>query len=502
MAEHAIPNPVEFIGEWTLPGAAEARQPIPGVLSWSGARATLRLNEAFTPMRGAVFGDELGTYPAIHGVTVDSKLVSMLDAMGSGTSLSIGPAGFRQRETVFSSWAAVGNQHVDPQTTYSEMRVRIPGLQLWLGRSGMTWTMVDPTESSERAVVYRIENVPPEEVSVPSIDSTLGWVLDRDFTGDLVSKISVTSAGRLWLRPTHPRSLSWYFDQVGKVTTLLSLIAGTPMAPDHSSAVVAGSDAKVEVLVGLREAKYCEFKAGSDFFLVREALGCDFGLMLNQWFGIYESIAMPSQLALSVLNSEGLWLHVEFLSLMQALEGIHRALLPGSYTSPEKYEPIRLALSNAIPKDVTANHRDSLNARIRYGNEISLRKRLDALMQQLELPIRQRILGRDGLVPQSWVETRNYYTHWDESARGRVLDGPAMHRADVRLKHLLRALYLVTAGVPQASIEKALDGANHESQYLIQLNLVAHRERHPGSQAGALLHVDVKDAASPDDRNS
>jgi hypothetical protein len=163
---------------------------------------------------------------------------------------------------------------------------------------------------------------------------------------------------------------------------------------------------------------------------------------------------------------------------------------------------IKQALSNAIPKNVTADHRDSLKSRIKYGNEISLRKRLDALVQRLSAPLRQRILGSRGLIPQSWVETRNYYTHWDESSRESVLDGTAMHRAGVRLKHLLRALYLDVAGIPQASIEQALDGTNRESQYLIQLNNAAHRERYPDDTSGALLHIDVKDAASPDDRGS
>lgn len=503
MPEHAIPSLAEFVGEWTVPDAREGgRGPIAGSLSWSGSRATLRLNEALTPLRGAIFGDEVRNYPAIHGVTVDSKLVSMIDAMSGSAGLSIGPAGLRQRETAVSSWAVVGEQHVEPDTLYVQMRVRIPGLQLWLGRSGMSWTWVEPTTTTIRAVEYRIEAVPPEEVTVTSIESVLGWGLDREFGGDLVSQITVSSAARIWLRPSQPMPLKWFFEQFGKATTLLSLMAGSPMSLDHASAVVAGSGAKVEVLVGLREAKYCEFKAASDFFLVRDALGVELGPALNRWFEMYESIAMPSQLALSVLSSEGLWLHVEFLSLVQALEGIHRALLPGTYTSAERYDEIRKALSTAIPKDVAADHRDSLKTRIKYGNEVSLRKRLDALIQRLSTSINHTILGPDGRVPQNWVETRNYYTHWDESLRTNVLDGPGMHRACVRLRHLLRALYLDLAGVPQASIERALVGANRESQYLLQLNSAARRERDPEDTSGALLHVDVRDAVSPDDKGS
>ena len=59
------------------------------------------------------------------------------------------------------------------------------------------------------------------------------------------------------------------------------------------------------------------------------AMGANFAEVFIKWFEIYNTIEMPSQLALNVFSSEKLWLHVEFLSLMQALEGFHRATMQG-----------------------------------------------------------------------------------------------------------------------------------------------------------------------------
>ena len=87
MTEHAIPNAAEFVGEWTLPETSGGRGPVPGSLSWSGSRATLRLNDALTPLRGAIFGDEVRNYSVVHGVTVESKLVSLLEAMAGGAGI-------------------------------------------------------------------------------------------------------------------------------------------------------------------------------------------------------------------------------------------------------------------------------------------------------------------------------------------------------------------------------------------------------------------------------
>ena len=42
-------------------------------------------------------------------------------------------------------------------------------------------------------------------------------------------------------------------------------------------------------------------------------------------------------------------LHIEFLSLMQALEGFHRALYEGLYMDEQGYASVKKALGDAIP---------------------------------------------------------------------------------------------------------------------------------------------------------
>lgn len=283
---------------------------------------------------------------------------------------------------------------------------------------------------------------------------------------------------------------------------MLSFLAGGPMSPDHVTAKLAEPSIDVEVLVALREAKYCPHTNSHDFYMLRNEMEADLGVVFAKWLELYDSVAMASQLALSVLNSNDLWLHVEFLTLMQALEGFHRSTKPGLYASEEEYEPIKQALSNAIPNNVASDHKDSLRSRIKYGNEIALRKRLDSLVESLPLPLRKHILGGDGAVPRSWVDTRNYYTHWDEGSRGLVLDGIGMHRAGVRMRYLLRVLYLIFVGIPYSAIAKALNNACDSSQYLIQLNNSEYRKNNPGADSGAIMHINVNDPESPDESTS
>lgn len=497
MTTYSIPNPAELIGEWTVPSETESLT-IPGALSWSSQRATLALQDSFSPLRGAVHAGDVRTYPAVHGVTTGSEYVSMLQASTAGTGMSFGAAGMRQSERLVSSWVIVG-AHVFQETLYSEVSVRIPGLQLWLCRSCLSHTMTAPSEGVPFSLHYQLDRVPEEAIEVPSISSTFVFGYGWSTSGNARSEISIQTSAYLRIRPSTPKDLEWYFEQIGKATTLLSLVSGSPMGPDQVSAKLPDKGPDVQILVALREAKYCSFQNHHDFYMLRDNAGIALEEVLNRWFEIYDSVAMPSQLALSVLSSEKLWLHVEFLSLMQALEGLHRAILPGLYATEAQYEGIKQALSNAIPQDVASDHKDALRARIKYGNEISLRKRLAALVERLPIDTRRHILAGDGAVPQRWVATRNYYTHWDEASKGDVLDGVEMHRAHVRMRHLLRALYLSLIGIPDKAIADSLHNTCNESQYLIQLNNMDHRRQKPESNAGAIMHISVNDSASPDE---
>ncbi|SOT38488.1 HEPN domain-containing protein [Burkholderia cenocepacia] len=498
MTKHQISEPTTFVGEWCLPSDEKNLQKIPGTLSWSIQRASLELHDSFNPLCGSVYGDETHSYPVIHGTTVQSQYVTLLKTLRTGNNLSFGPAGLRQPEKLVSSWVIVG-AHVDDQTLYSEIRVRIPGLQMWLCRSGVEQTILHKTQGKAAGVVYRIDAMEEERHEISSLQTVLGWGIDRHFSGDLTTNISVITSACLRIQSEKPQPLDWFFEQLGKATTLLAFLAGSPMAPDQISAKVAEVDIEVDVLVALREAKYCIHKKISDFYMLRSSMEIDLGIVFSKWYEIYDTIAMPSQLALSVLSSEDLWLHIEFLSLMQALEGFHRATMTGLYTSEEAYESIKKTLSNSIPNTVGSDHKEALKSRIRYGNEISLRKRLDALISRLDLPLRKQILGNDGVVPRSWVVTRNYYTHWDNESRDHILDGVEMHRAGVRMRHLLRALYLDFVGIPQTAIAKALVNTCKESQYLIQLNNAEIRKRHPEEAIQPMMYIGVRDPESPDE---
>lgn len=477
MAVRPINESFDISGDWYLP--ENPSRTIAGTLRYTSKRTELHLNDAFQPLRGTVrAGDDAQSYPVVYGTTIEGEAVTLLKAQQIGWSLNLGSGGMRQPERLISSWLLVG-AHMPPDFAYTEISFRVPALQVWLSRKTIEQSFDNDQANGRHSQSFRVLPVDRDTTPIPLIDATLDWGISWNSNCDGFTSISVGVSAWVTIRPSSPKTIEWYFEQQGKIAAMLAFLGGVPMSPDCIEASIGDPHHKVSVLVAMRDARYCTYKNLHEFYMPRLAMGVDLDEVVARWFQVYPKVHMPSQLALSVLASEKLWLHVEFLSLTQALEGLHRGLFEGNYMDEAGYESVKKALGDAIPTELASDHKAALRSRIRYGNQISLRKRLDSLSGLLSEPIRQIILGANGNVPPSWIDTRNYYTHWDEELRTNVLDGQDMYYANVRMRHFLRALYLQLMGIPQEAIFQSLRNLSDTSQHLSQLNAIERRHADP-----------------------
>lgn len=477
----------EYFGEWSLPGS---NMTVSGQLRCTRERVELNVNDAFTPLSGAIsVSDAAQIYPAVHGVSSKGEALSLLKAQSLGVSLNFSSGGMRQPERIISSWVVVG-AHVAPDTLYTSVRFFIPALEVWLSRPAIAHSIETPFTNT---FVVR----PPETEATPisHIDASLEWGSGVTVSANPFTSIDVTVRGWVIIRPQSPRTLEWFLDQQAKLATLLAFMAGVPMPIDAIQASVEHSESSFSVLVTLRQVELCKFKNPLDFFIPRGVLGSTFPSIVDHWFREVDSVLIPSQLALGVISTKNLWLHVEFLSLIQALEGFHRGRFSGSYMEESEYDSVKSIITSAIPPTVASDHRDALRSRIRYGNQVSLSKRLNELRDCLGIPLASLIIASDGKVPRNWIETRNYLSHWDEELRPNAIDGQEMYNANVRMEHLLRALYLLMAGVASETILQCLQNTSRTSQQLVQLNIVARRAVDPSAPSGVLLTVGDPDSA-------
>lgn len=469
MSDRPINQPFISSGEWFLPDNPDSK--IAGSLNYDLERIELNLLESFKPLTGTIrFNETNQSYPVIHGISQDGEAMTLFKAQRARWSIKFGTGGLRKPEMLVSPLLIIG-AHLPSDFLYPEMHFRVPGLQTWLSHKIIEQILEENEETGAKSSSYKVQSIGKESFFVPSIDATLEWAYSWGSHCDHFTSINVTVSAWITFKPKIPQTIEWYFNQLGKISSMLAFLADTPMSTDLINASIGDGYQNINVMVTLRNTKYCLYTNLHEFFMTREEMGVDLADVVTRWFELYPKIHMPCQLALSILASENLWLHVEFLSYMQALEGLHRAMFEGNYIDEDQYELVKKALSEAIPADLSEDHKASLRSRIRYGNQVSLSKRLNELARSLPEKIRKFVLGSDGKIPRSWIDTRNYYTHWDEELRSNVLDGQGMYNAHLRLRHFLRILYINLMGIPEKSILISLQNACSTSQHLAQLNM-------------------------------
>ena len=139
-----------------------------------------------------------------------------------------------------------------------------------------------------------------------------------------------------------------------------------------------------------------------------------------------------------------MYLQHRFLSLIQAIESFHQRIYKGEYLSDDDYNGVYKALVNAIP-DIDIDIKKSLENRLKYGNEYSLRKRLKEIFGKYQEILNGFIENKNSFI-EKVVDTRNYLTHYDKDLKELAVSGEALYSLTQKLKILLETCLLSELG--------------------------------------------------------
>lgn len=166
---------------------------------------------------------------------------------------------------------------------------------------------------------------------------------------------------------------------------------------------------------------------------------------LINWFEKIEIMRPVYNLYFASVYNSRVYLDYQFLTYTQALESLHRRVFGGKYMEDDQYKSVYEILTKNIPKSLSESHHDSLKSRIRYGNEFSLRKRMNDFFERYSsLP--SIILGSPPKFISQMVDTRNYLTHYTKELEARADKDDKLYFLTMKLKFILQFLFLINAG--------------------------------------------------------
>jgi hypothetical protein len=169
---------------------------------------------------------------------------------------------------------------------------------------------------------------------------------------------------------------------------------------------------------------------------------------VQTWFDSYEKFNSAFNLYFATRTPRQLYLENRYLMLAQAVETLHRKM-----STDIAYDEVEYAeLSAAVMDGVPSKFHGWVEARLKYGNELSLRQRLKKLFAGHE-----EIFGGKSKVKSlisAVVNTRNYLTHYDESLKDVAASGSEMYKLCLALELLLQIHFCQMVGFSNEDVHQ------------------------------------------------
>ncbi|MHB9068823.1 MAG: ApeA N-terminal domain 1-containing protein [Sedimentisphaerales bacterium] len=186
-------------------------------------------------------------------------------------------------------------------------------------------------------------------------------------------------------------------------------------------------------------------------FTIRE-ISNEINNIMQKWNETSQKYKPAQDLFFTVLRMrKELTVENGFLSLCHVLEAYHRIKSDDTYMQPEKYEELLGVIIQTVPKE----HKEYIKQRLRYGNELALRKRLNQIYDILPVKIQERI-GEKGNFCDKIVNTRNYLTHYDNNIKSLALARSEMIKYETIMIIICKTLFLLDAGIIPETINLKL----------------------------------------------
>lgn len=367
------------------------------------------------------------------------------------------------KSTVTASHLLIGC-HLDQKElfAFNEFRFSVDGLEEWLSVGAIRITYSD--DGVGATINF---GLPP----MKSVDGNFnGFSLSFDFGGSLPGlnpkQAQVTLKAFVRVRSETLRSFTDFVEIAYQTIQFMRLVLGEKLS--ICEAFVTRDDLKHDFSNGKQpniqlpvfyqslpfDPKVPEIKTYRMLFLFPPAEH-RFAQMLRNWFTMYELFSPALGLYFSAFADQHKYLDQRFLSLVQALETLHRRTTARYRLPREEYKTLKAKLIENCPEA----HKDWLSQRLNFANEIFLVDRLKELITPFEV-----LLGDADSIDRMTTKmkhTRNYLTHFDPSLKAKAAKGRDLWLLCERAEALFCLHLLHRIGLTQEELATVAKSENH-----------------------------------------
>jgi hypothetical protein len=444
----------EYQGHWWTP--EEPDEKLPGILRFDPEEgATLSLFGSLRAPEGAEGIPILGLAMDNTPITLTNLIwPPSIPVIPSGT---LGPT----TSTVNADMVIVGKHfEQEEEVGFERLVVEYLHLDAWAGVSGFEIAFVDDPDTRPISVRHEL----PEPIAADvggeyKVNLFFGSGFEaspRPFTS-----ATITQVAELIISFSEKKSLRYLRDIAYRLQHLISLgtrRAAFPVAMWGATGPV-GEARRVGIYyrtLGTTDTVKDRPARHEMLFSLRD-LPSGFGPAVENWLARAEILDPVYQLYLGTMYNPQMFLGQRFLNLVQALEAYHRRTTTTLNLPEDEHEKRIESILGAVPEE----HRTWLQGKLRYSNELILRKRIKHVFDGHPRTV-DSVVGTSSQDKRSFINkvivTRNYRTHFDENLEDRAARGEELHRINDKLTQLLEMCLMAEIGFEDDEIRKAVTG--------------------------------------------
>lgn len=444
----------EYKGRWWLPDKPEKQ--ITGTLSFTpGEGAILDLIGSFKDAKKA--GSMLESAEVILGRASNIGDITLYKCFEN--KLSYSPAGF-QTSSFYANMIFIGAHFQKSEDIkFKSISVHYLHLDEWANISGFD---IQSLPDGGIVIKYKL----PEPIKIRIDDDCEVCIITRaEFSPHHVVQKDATIKQRTYIKieTSEEKSFEEYEGMMYQIQNFLSLGVWESVYPLAIEGITEANMKKtkygtyfppVKISYELIDIpKVSKTLLPWDMLFTFEDISDRFDIFLRNWFGTADLLKPTYDLYFGTLCNPRMYREYHFLSLIQAIESFHRRRYGGEYLSDDDYKEIHNVLVNVIPDVVKKDFKNSLESKLKYGNEFSLRKRLKEIFNEYQNEIPGLFIQNKGAFIKKVVDTRNYLTHYDKDLKECAASGIDIFHLTYELKMLLEICLLRELGFSSEEIK-------------------------------------------------
>lgn len=434
-------------GYFWLPSTPEKR--LPGTLNISKS--------------GKVMLEVMGLFESIPAVFQGpNKAIRLNGVLENGNAITLDQCTYNTQTiqpaisttTVSASKCYIGTLYKeDEEPMFSKVTFAVEGIDEWLSIRGIS---VDYGEGHKIGIAYKR----PDDIMI-SLPDGLRLEFSFAWTGPALSSITeakVTQKAYISLICASPQPIQYFSILLHKILNFFSFAIDesvhlTSLAGYSNSIVKKIGETKsypapINIFYsGLNSDKPAPKISNQDMLFTYPDVSSELQKLLTNWLNNYDVSAPAFNLYFAAKADAHAYLDGRFLSLAQGIETLHRRNSDETIMPQDEFRTILSTLSGACPPE----RRNWLNIKLKYANELSLRKRLVQMLAPFE-PFYGDENARSAFADKI-LRARNYLTHYDPSLKGATDSPSTLWNLCQRLEALFQLHFLRLMGLTMDEIK-------------------------------------------------